>query len=94
MDVLDQMVACCEAWEPQACVMENVRAGEAARALRDLRAALAAIKRIRVKLGSHHGPTLNGHWFWLVPADDFAEEAIRKCLPTEIDAARKGEGEV
>ena len=40
MDVIDELIACCEAWEPEVCVMGNVRAGEAAKALRGLRADL------------------------------------------------------
>ena len=27
MDVIDELIACCEAWEPEVCVMGNVRAG-------------------------------------------------------------------
>ena len=40
MDVIDELIAYCEAWEPEVCVMGNVRAGEAAKALRGLRADL------------------------------------------------------
>ncbi len=40
MDVIDELIAHCEAWEPEVCVMGNVRAGEAAKALRGLRADL------------------------------------------------------
>ncbi len=40
MDVINELIACCEAWEPEVCVMGNVRAGEAAKALRGLRADL------------------------------------------------------
>ena len=40
MDVIDELIACCEAWEPEVCVMGNVRAGDAAQALRNLRAEL------------------------------------------------------
>ena len=37
MDVIDELIACCEAWEPEVCVMGNVRAGDAANRLRFLR---------------------------------------------------------
>lgn len=36
---LRDMLACCEAWEPSVCILGNVRAGDAAKALR---AALSA----------------------------------------------------
>jgi hypothetical protein len=38
MDVIDELIAHCEAWEPWARVMGNVCAGDAAQALRSLRA--------------------------------------------------------
>lgn len=31
---LRDMLACCEAWEPSVCILGNVRAGDAAKALR------------------------------------------------------------
>ena len=40
MDVIDELIAYCEAWEPWARVMGNVCAGDAAQALRSLRAEL------------------------------------------------------
>ena len=40
MDVIDALIACCEAWETEVCVMGTVRAGEAAKSLRGLRADL------------------------------------------------------
>ena len=40
MDVIDELIAHCEAWEPWARVMGNVCAGDAAQALRNLRAEL------------------------------------------------------
>lgn len=45
MDVIDELIAHCEAWEPWARVMGNVCAGDAAQALRSLRAELAEAKR-------------------------------------------------
>ena len=38
MDVIDELITHCEAWEPWARVMGNVCAGDAAQALRNLRA--------------------------------------------------------
>jgi hypothetical protein len=35
-------------------------------------------KRVKVKLGSWYGEDLSGHWFYLHPADNFAEEALTK----------------
>ena len=43
MDVIDELITHCEAWEPWARVMGNVCAGDAAQALRSLRAELAAM---------------------------------------------------
>lgn len=40
MDVIDELIAYCEAWEPWARVMGKVCAGDAAKALRGLRADL------------------------------------------------------
>ena len=40
MDVIDELIAYCEAWEPWARVMGNVCAGDAAQALRNLCAEL------------------------------------------------------
>ena len=45
MDVIDELIAHCEAWEPWARVMGNVCAGDAAQALRSLRAELAETKQ-------------------------------------------------
>ena len=45
MDVIDELIAYCEAWEPWARVMGNVCAGDAAQALRSLRAELAECKQ-------------------------------------------------
>jgi hypothetical protein len=35
-------------------------------------------KRLKVKLGSQYGSDLNGHWFFLQPADEFADAALHK----------------
>jgi hypothetical protein len=35
-------------------------------------------KRLKIKLGSQYGHDLNGHWFYLQPADEFAEAALYK----------------
>jgi hypothetical protein len=35
-------------------------------------------KRLKVKLGSQYGCDLNGHWFYLQPADEFADAALHK----------------
>lgn len=34
-------------------------------------------KRLRVKLDGSYGSDLDGHWFYLVPVDEYAEAAIR-----------------
>lgn len=44
MDVIDELIAHCEAWEPWARVMGNVCAGDAAQALRSLRAENAELQ--------------------------------------------------
>ena len=35
-------------------------------------------KNLRVKLGDNHGSILAGHWFYLVPADEYATKALEK----------------
>lgn len=35
--------------------------------------------RLKVKLGRQYGYDLNGHWFYLQPADEYAEAAIAKA---------------
>ena len=57
MDVIDELIAYCEAWEPWARVMGNVCAGDAAQALRSLRAENAELQHELTK-GIHTcGPT-------------------------------------
>ncbi len=51
MDVIDELIAHCEAWEPWARVMGNVCAGDAAQALRSLRAELAALQQMYTAQG-------------------------------------------
>lgn len=34
--------------------------------------------RLKVKLGRQYGGDLNGHWFYLQPADEYAEQALTK----------------
>src|SRR5574340_424703 len=54
---------------------------EAARILREqIDASEKAHQRYRVKLNDTHGPTLNGQWFWLLPADEFAEKALAEVV--------------
>ena len=50
MDVIDELIAHCEAWEPWARVMGNVCAGDAAQALRSLRAELAEAQTVKESL--------------------------------------------
>jgi hypothetical protein len=50
MDVIDELIAYCEAWEPWARVMGNVCAGDAAQALRSLRAELAEAQTVKESL--------------------------------------------
>ena len=93
MDVIDELIAHCEAWEPWARVMGNVCAGDAAQALRSLRAELAEVKRDAERyrwLRRHHirsDPDMSGRHHWMTLGRGLgrgvtAEEAI--------DAARKG----
>jgi hypothetical protein len=42
IQTVQALIACCDAWEPSVCVMGNVRAGDAAAALRALLAQLQA----------------------------------------------------
>ena len=35
-------------------------------------------RNLRVKLGDNHGSILAGHWFYLVPADEYATKALEK----------------
>ena len=39
---------------------------------------LVADKRMKVKLGGAYGHELEGHWFYLHPADGFAEKALEQ----------------
>lgn len=34
-------------------------------------------KQLRIKLQNQYGTHLNGHWFYLVPADIYAEVALK-----------------
>ena len=98
MDVLDELIACCEAWEPDVCVLGNVRAGDAAQALRRLRAELeeciAALEKIAnpisaMKRALPVGATLNGAMATTLSNDpNYLKEIAKAAL-----AARKGEGE-
>lgn len=38
------------------------------------------IKRLRIKLDDKYGIELEGHWFYIVPADEHAEKAIKEHL--------------
>ena len=33
-------------------------------------------RQLRIKLGDQYGDKLNGHWFWLLPVDEFARRAL------------------
>ncbi len=46
-------------------------------------------KRLKVKLGSQYGSDLNGHWFYLQPADEFADAALH--THTGAAAPEKGQ---
>ena len=35
-------------------------------------------ERVKVKLGSQYGDDLAGHWFYLHPADEYAEAVLDK----------------
>lgn len=53
LDTLRAMLSCCEAWEPTVCIMGNVRAGDAAEALR---AALAEASVVNQQLTTEAEP--------------------------------------
>lgn len=38
------------------------------------------VRRFRVKFGPEYGEDLAGHKFWIVPVDNFAEEALLKRI--------------
>jgi len=40
-------------------------------------------KALRIKLQDQYGPALNGHWFYLVPADEYAKAALKQHLIVE-----------
>ena len=88
MDVINELIACCEAWEPDVRVMGNVRAGEAAQALRALRAELAecsaVIEAARCIRHWHDAPNEG-----MVVSGSHVRE-LWKAL-NNYDAARKGE---
>ena len=42
-------------------------------------------KRLKVKIGSQYGGDLTGHWFYLQPADEFAEAALAKHTGIEAE---------
>ena len=107
MDVIDELIAYCEAWEPWARVMGNVCAGDAAQALRSLRAENAELQHELTK-GIHTcGPTCRKTPRCAEMADLRAELAelrrFRKAIMdydsnlydalANSDAARKGERE-
>ena len=103
MDVIDELIAYCEAWEPWARVMGNVCAGDAAQALRSLRAELSASRedaeRYRHLLREAYvfgRTTPDVHnlpnepvSLWLHSTVPLDVEGINGI----VDAARKGEGE-
>lgn len=33
-------------------------------------------RQLRIKLGDQYGEKLNGQWFWLLPADEYARRAL------------------
>jgi hypothetical protein len=78
MDVIDELIAHCEAWEPWARVMGNVCAGDAAQALRSLRAENAVLQHELTK-GIHTcGPNrdYNARLIAAAPDWDAMQEAI------------------
>ena len=52
----------------------------------DMVAAAAIDKRVKVKLGEQYGLYLGGNWFYLQPADEFANAALYKHTGVEHDA--------
>lgn len=103
--ILDELLTCLDAWEPQVRVMGNVRAGEAAQALRDLRAELATRDE-----NAERYLWLRANWDRVatrVECDNAATRVVRielldrrSYLPLDagsldaaLDKARKGEGE-
>ena len=101
MDVLDELLTCFRAWEPDACVVGNVRAKDAIEALTRLRAENEGLK----KLLAQCLPQVRGNrGAWLQFRDDHthptalavADERISECdaLLRHVDhaLAAKGEG--
>ena len=61
-----------EGWRwAKECEAEVKRLKELAKPVQDT--------RLKVKLGRQYGYDLNGHWFYLQPADEYAEAAIAKA---------------
>ena len=86
MDVIDELIAHCEAWEPWARVMGNVCAGDAAQALRSLRAELAEAKKLKDgMLDVLGGACPKDHS--ATPFDDF--KGCTPCLRAELAEARR-----
>jgi hypothetical protein len=71
-ETLRELLACCEAWEPTACVMGNVRAGDAADALR---AALAEQEPTQEQV-LDRGPwaARKSQWGVRIESDDFEHD--------------------
>ena len=74
MNVLDELLTCFSAWEPDVRVVGNVRAKDATEAITRLRAELAECKRQSVRLynsGYHagHHDTVEGCYTHILPCD-------------------------
>lgn len=96
MDVIDELITHCEAWEPWARVMGNVCAGDAAQALRNLCAELETEESrrhevmrernaLRAELAELRKPDCRTCWH-------FDEHAFICTRATRIAICRTGEG--
>lgn len=54
----------------------SIECEEAITALRQALAQPVVDRRLKVKLGRQYGRDLNGHWFYLQPADECADQAL------------------
>jgi len=89
MDVIDELIAHCEAWEPWARVMGNVCAGDAAQALRSLRAELAEAKRVDCTACAFYYACFTGRKVICCDGNEF--DRLRDPVRLyEIDAAMAG----
>ena len=49
-------------------------------------------RRLKVKIGRQYGYALNEHWFYLQPADEYAEQALTKHSGISVPPKREWVG--